>query len=201
MNITLTETDGALARRPLVKKILEGHDDLPVITGLSVASYDSVAARGADHPLTFNLHGALGGAPMVGLGLALAQPTKRILVLMGDFDFIMGMRALASIRTNAPKNLAIAVFDNGISGETGGQATASHWGVNFASMAIAANWPVVRSVSTVNEVEPAIEDLHSKDGPVFVNFKVSPIHPGPLKKTRDGAWMKLRFRQALLGEP
>jgi thiamine pyrophosphate-dependent acetolactate synthase large subunit-like protein len=197
----LIESDGALARRPLVAKILDGHDDLPVITGLSVASYDSVAARDAEFPLTFNLHGALGGAPMVGLGLALAQPEKRILVLMGDFDFVMGMRCLSSIRTIAPKNISIAVFDNGISAETGGQPTATQDGVDFAAMARAANWPVVHGVSEESEVDQAIEDLHTAPGPVFVNFKVSPIHPGPVKKTRDGVLMKLRFRQALLGEP
>ena len=197
----LIEKDGRLARREIVKKLLDGQDHIPVITGLSIASYNSVAARGADFPLTFNMHGALGGAPMMGLGFALAQPEKRTLVLMGDFDAIVGMRALATIATQRPKNLAIAVFDNAICSETGGQATATagNSGVDLAAMAAAAGWPVTRSVAEAGEVDQAIEDLLHAEGPIYVCFKVSDINPGAVKKTRDGAWMKLRFRKALLG--
>jgi thiamine pyrophosphate-dependent acetolactate synthase large subunit-like protein len=197
----ITEKDGKLARREIVKRLLAGHDDVPVITGLSIASYDSVAARGPDFPLTFNMHGALGGAPMMGLGFALAQPAKRSLVLMGDFDAIVGLRALATIATQMPKNLAIAVFDNSICSETGGQATATagNSGVDLARMAAAAGWPVARSVADASEVDQAIDDLLHAEGPVYVCFKVSDINPGAVKKTRDGAWMKLRFRKALLG--
>jgi len=196
------ETDGKLARRAIVKRILKDRDDQPVITGLSIASYDSVAARNAEHPLNFNLHGALGGAPMVGLGFALAQPQKRALVLMGDFDAIMGMRAIATIGTQRPKNLAVAVFDNAISSETGGQIspTAGGTGFDLAGVARGAKWPVSRTVSAEGEVEKAGDDLYTNEGPVFINFKVSEINPGPVKKTRDGTLMKLRFRKFLLGE-
>ena len=65
----------------------------------------------------------------------------------------------------------------------------------------AAGWPIGRTVSEESEVDLAIDDIHNAEGPVFINFKVSRIHPGPLKKTRDGVLMKLRFRQALIGEP
>lgn len=196
-----TEKDGKLARREIVKRILAGRDKQPLITGLSIAAYDSVAARGADHPLTFNMHGALGGAPLMGLGFALAQPKERALVLMGDFDALMGMRGLVTIATQMPKNLAIAVFDNGICSETGGQVspTAGQTGVDLAGVAQAAKWPVARTVTSEDEVEQAVDDLYNAEGPVFINFKVSDINPGPLKKSRDGAWMKLRFRKALLG--
>ena len=196
------ETDGRLARREIVKRILKDRDDQPVITGLSIASYDSVAARDAEHPLNFNMHGALGGAPMLGLGLAIARPDKRALVLMGDFDAVMGMRAMATIGTQMPTNLAIAVFDNAICSETGGQTspTAGQTGIDLAGVARAAKWPVARTVVTEDEVEQAVDDLYGSEGPVFINFKVSGINPGSMKKTRDGALMKLRFRKALLGE-
>lgn len=197
----IVERDGKLARREVVKRILEGRDDQPVITGLSIATYDSVAARDADHPLVFNMHGALGGAPMLGLGFALAQPERRSLTLMGDFDAVMGMRALVTIATQMPKNLSIAVFDNGICSETGGQVspTAGQTGVELSEVAKAAKWPIAYTVSGESQLEQAVDDLFNADGPVFVNFKVSGINPGPVPKSRDGAWMKLRFRKALLG--
>ena len=195
------ETDGKLARREIVRRILKDRDDQPVITGLSIASYDSVAARDADHPLIFNMHGALGGAPMLGLGFALAQPEKRSLVLMGDFDAVMGMRAMATIATQMPSNLSIAVFDNAICSETGGQVspTAGQTGIDLAGVAQAAKWPVARTVVAEDEVEQAVDDLYNAEGPVFINFKVSEINPGSVKKTRDGTLMKNRFRKALLG--
>lgn len=198
----LTEKDGLLARRVVAAKLLEGQDDVPLITGLSVANYDAVAHRGADAPSMFNMHGALGGAPMMGLGLALAQPDKRILVLMGDFDALMGMRGLATIRTQPAENLAIAVFDNSICAETGGQvtATANEHGVELSEIAKACNWKIARTVTKEEDVDQAVKDLQSAEGPVFICFKVSPNHPGPLKKSRDAVANKLRFRKWLIGE-
>lgn len=173
---------------------------MPVITGLSSASYDSVAARGADHPLIFNLHGALGGATMVGLGLALAQPDKRIMVLMGDGDVLCGLGSLATCAISGAKNLSLAIFDNGIYGETGDQLTATSQSVELGEVAASCGIPIARTVDQEGQVDEAIKDLLHGVGPVVINFKVSPKHPGHLAKTRDGVLMKLRFRNALLSQ-
>jgi thiamine pyrophosphate-dependent acetolactate synthase large subunit-like protein len=188
-----------LDRRRIVKQLLAGRDDMPVVTGLSSASYDSVAARDADHPLNFNLHGALGGALMVGLGLALAQPAKRVIVLMGDGDVLCGMGSLATLAISGARNLGLAIFDNAIYGETGDQLTATAQGVELGAIAASCGMPVARTVDVEAQVEAAVRDLLEADGPVVINFKVSPAHPGHLAKTRDGVLMKLRFRQALVG--
>jgi thiamine pyrophosphate-dependent acetolactate synthase large subunit-like protein len=190
-----------LDRRQIVMQLLQGRDEMPVVTGLSSASYDSVAARSATHPLIFNLHGALGGAAMVGLGLALAQPDKRIMVLMGDGDVLCGLGSLATLAISGARNLSLAIFDNAIYGETGDQLTATSQGVDLAAVAAACGMPVARTVDKASEVDAAIADLLEASGPVVINFKVSPTHPGHLAKTRDGVLMKLRFRQALLGTP
>jgi thiamine pyrophosphate-dependent acetolactate synthase large subunit-like protein len=190
-----------LDRRQIVMQLLQGRDEMPVVTGLSSASYDSVAARSATHPLIFNLHGALGGAAMVGLGLALAQPDKRIMVLMGDGDVLCGLGSLATLAISGARNLSLAIFDNAIYGETGDQLTATSQGVDLAAVAAACGMPVARTVDKASEVDAAIADLLEASGPVLINFKVSPTHPGHLAKTRDGVLMKLRFRQALLGTP
>ena len=190
-----------LDRRQIVMQLLQGRDEMPVVTGLSSASYDSVAARSATHPLIFNLHGALGGAAMVGLGLALAQPDKRIMVLMGDGDVLCGLGSFATLAISGARNLSLAIFDNAIYGETGDQLTATSQGVDLAAVAAACGMPVARTVDKASEVDAAIADLLEASGPVVINFKVSPTHPGHLAKTRDGVLMKLRFRQALLGTP
>ena len=109
-----------LDRRAVVAELLRDPADLLVVTGLGAAAYD-VAAAG-DRPLNFYLWGAMGGAAMIGLGLAMAQPNRRVLVITGDGEMLMGMGALATITAAGATNLAIAVLDNGRYGETGAQA-------------------------------------------------------------------------------
>ncbi|NBX90007.1 MAG: hypothetical protein EBQ86_07945 [Betaproteobacteria bacterium] len=133
--------------------------------------------------------------------MALAQPEKRIMVLMGDGDILCGLGSLATLATSGARNLSLAIFDNAIYGETGDQLTATSQGVELAAVAAACGMPVARTVDKTSEVDAAIADLLEASGPVVINFKVSPNHPGHLAKTRDGVLMKLRFRQALLGMP
>ena len=95
-----------LQRRPLVKKILDGADDnLLVIAGLGSSNWDITEA--GDRPLNMPLWGAMGAPVGMGLGLALAQPTKRVLVITGDADMMMSLGSLATVATQQPDNLAI----------------------------------------------------------------------------------------------
>ena len=87
--------DGTLDRRAVVAALLRDPGDLLVVTGLGAATYDAGAA--GDRALNFYLWGAMGGAAMIGLGLALAQPRRRVLVLTGDGDMLMGLGSLATI--------------------------------------------------------------------------------------------------------
>ncbi len=96
-------------------------DDLLVVPGLGSTTYDLAAA--GDDDRNFYLWGAMGGAAMIGLGLALAQPERRVAVITGDGEMLMGMGALATIGVQQPENLAVIVFDNQAYGETGGQAS------------------------------------------------------------------------------
>src|SRR6202049_4226973 len=112
-----------LDRRDFVRQLLIDRGDLLVVSGLGSATYD-VAAAG-DHPLNFYLWGAMGGAAMIGLGLALAQPERRVAVLTGDGDMLMGLGRLATLGVKQPKNLAIGVLDNAHYGETGMQPSAT----------------------------------------------------------------------------
>ena len=105
-----------LDRRPLVKALLEDRGDLLIVTGLGSPTYD-VAAAG-ENPLNFYLWAGMGCAAMIGLGLALARPDRRVCVITGDGEALMGLGSLATIGVKQPKNLSIVVLDNQHYGET-----------------------------------------------------------------------------------
>src|ERR1700691_3973794 len=123
-----------LDRRDLVRQLLVDRGDLLVVSGLGSATYD-VAAAG-DHPLNFYLWGAMGGAAMIGLGLALARPQKRVAVLTGDGDMLMGLGSLATIGVKQPNNLAVVVLNNAHYGETGMQPSHTSAGVDLTAVAL-----------------------------------------------------------------
>jgi thiamine pyrophosphate-dependent acetolactate synthase large subunit-like protein len=122
-----------LERRKLVTDLLVDRRDLLVVCGLGSATYD-VAAAG-DHPLNLYLWGAMGGAAMIGLGLALAKPERRVAVITGDGEALMGLGALATIGVKRPGNLVIVVLDNGHYGETGMQASHTTGGTDLVAIA------------------------------------------------------------------
>ncbi len=124
-----------LDRREFVKQLLCDRGDLLVVPGLGSATYD-VAAAG-DHPLNFYLWGAMGGTAMIGLGLALARPDRRVVAIPGDGDMLMGIGSLATIGVKQPANLAIVVLDNARYGETGMQPSATAQGIDLVAMALA----------------------------------------------------------------
>ena len=122
-----------LRRREVVKKLLDGRKGLLVVAGLGSTAWDITAA--GDHDLSFPMWGAMGQAAMMGLGLALAQPKRRVLVVTGDGEMLMGLGSLATIGVQQPKNLTVAVIDNERYGGTGMQATHTADGVDLAAIA------------------------------------------------------------------
>lgn len=189
-----------LDRRDVIRRILSGNDDVLAIGGLGNAGYDLVAARG-EHPLNFTIHGAgMGGAPVVGLGLALAQPRRRVVVVLGDGDMLMGTGALATIAAQQVANLAIVVMDNERYQETGAQATATGFGVDIAGMATAAGFPVALRLDDRACIDDAVDKVLHAPGPVLVNVKISDAPVPQMAKLRDGVLMKIRFRERLAVE-
>ena len=186
-----------LDRRDVVAALLSDRGDLLVVTGLGAPTYD-VAAAG-DDPRNFHLWGAMGGAAMVGLGLADAQPQRRIAVVTGDGEQLMGLGALATIGARRPTNLAIVVLDNERYAETGGQPTHTARGVELDGIARACGFPDVRVVRTRSEVLELRDAIHRGDGPLFAVVKVDPQDLPRVLPDRDGAWLARRFRQAVVG--
>ncbi|MEK9730060.1 MAG: thiamine pyrophosphate-dependent enzyme, partial [Alphaproteobacteria bacterium] len=140
-----------LQRREVVSKINQGRGDALMVTGLGSSSYDLHAA--GDDDRNFYLWGAMGGAAMTGLGVAMAQPDKHIIVLTGDGEMLMGIGALATIGVQQPKNLSIIVLDNGHYGETGMQASHTQFGVDLPGIASASGLPVTMSVTNEAELD------------------------------------------------
>ncbi|HEX9465378.1 MAG TPA: thiamine pyrophosphate-dependent enzyme [Alphaproteobacteria bacterium] len=189
--------DHKLRRRDVVARLLEGRGDLLVVSGLGSPTYDCAAA--GDHPLNFYLWGAMGSAATIGLGLALAQPTRRVLVLTGDGEMLMGLGSLATIAVQQPKNLAIVVLDNEHYGETGMQRTHTYAGVDLAEIALAAGFRTATTVRAAGELDGAKSLLATATGPVLVAIKVSADRDPLVLPSWDGPFLKHRFRQALLG--
>ncbi|MFQ6018594.1 MAG: thiamine pyrophosphate-dependent enzyme [Kiloniellaceae bacterium] len=186
-----------LRRREVVAKILEDRGELLVVSGLGAPSWD-VAATG-DDPRTFPMWGAMGGAAMVGLGLALAQPAARVLVVTGDGEMLMGLGALATVAAMRPTNLAVVVLDNERYGETGMQASHTAGHADLAAMAAGAGIPVTGTVRDQAGLRAAIPRIRSARGPVFFAIKIRAEDSPLVLPPKDGAYLKDRFRSALLG--
>lgn len=190
---------GSLDRRDVVRRLLDNRGDLLVVGGLGAPCWD-ITAAGGDHPLNFPLWGGMGGAAMIGLGLALAQPERRVLVVTGDGEMLMGIGALATIAVQAPANLAVAVIDNQHYGETGMQETHTGHGVDLAAMAAGAGIALSATVRSEAELAAAIPVIRGTAGPVFHVIKVTAENLPKVIPPREGAYLKDRFRIALLGD-
>ncbi|MHA1524721.1 MAG: thiamine pyrophosphate-dependent enzyme [Alphaproteobacteria bacterium] len=185
-----------LDRRDAVAELLKNRGDLLVVSGLGSPTYD-VASIG-DSPRNFYLWGAMGGAAMVGLGLALARPGESVLVVTGDGEQLMGLGALATIGAKTPKNLTIVALDNGVYGETGQQASHTAMGVDLHNVAVACGFARAHEVRDMEGVEKTRSWLDAGGpGPNFATFKITVAMPERVLPSRDGVYLKNRFREAL----
>ncbi len=195
---TSLEFAANLDRRAVVAQLLAGRGDALLITGLGSTTWDAAAV--GDEVENFYVWGGMGGAAMIGLGLALAQPEHRVLVITGDGEMLMGLGAFATIAVQRPKNLAIVVIDNEIYGETGMQFTHTRFGVDLAGMAAAAGFESACTVYTQSDLDTLSATLYDAPGPLFADVKVSTERHETVLPPRDGTYLKHRFRRALLGD-
>lgn len=185
-----------LDRRELVRAALEGRSDMAVVAGLGAPAWDITAA--GDTPFNLPLWGGMGGAAMLGLGLALAQPQRTVLVITGDGEMLMGLGSLATIAVQAPPNLAILVQDNERYGETGMQETHTAHGVDLLAMARGAGFPRVTEITALDQAR-TLRPMLAAGGPVFALAKVSADPKQLVLPPREGAHLTARLREALLG--
>jgi len=191
-----SSTFGTLDRRDAVKALLQDRKDLLVITGLGSPSYDVFAAGENDG--NFYLWGAMGGAAMVGLGLALAQPKRPVVVITGDGEQLMGLGGLLTIAISKPANLTVAVLDNGHFGETGMQLSHSGLGARLEVIAQGAGFASVTEITDLKGIADFRGRMQNlNEGPRFARIRIAPGNPERVLPPRDGVHVKNRFRQHL----
>jgi thiamine pyrophosphate-dependent acetolactate synthase large subunit-like protein len=194
----LTDNKKRIERRGAVARLLRDRSpDLLVVAGLGSAIWDVESA--GETPLNFYLLGAMGSVVPTALGLAAAQPHKKVVAFTGDSELGMGLYALATVGWRKPANLSIVCLDNGRFGETGGQI--SHTGVNLdlAGVARAAGISVVKQVSDEAEVDGLRDIILNGEGPAFIHVLVTADMPPVKMPIRSGHIGLARFREALLG--
>ena len=187
--------DNLLDRRRVVVELLRDRRELLAVCGLGSATWD-VAAAG-DDARNFYTWGAMGGAAMIGLGLALAQPDRIVTAITGDGEMLMGLGALATIGVAAPMNLSVLVLDNRHFGETGMQASHTGLGTDLCAVARACGIARVMEASSMEEVAAIRDALHRAEGCLFARVSISAEEHERVLPERDGAKIKERFRGSL----
>jgi len=186
-----------LHRREVVAKLLSQRADLLVVAGLGSPAWDVTAA--GDNPLNFPLWGAMGGAVPLGLGLALAQPSRRVLVITGDGEMLMGLGSLATVALQHPPNLAIVVLDNERYGETGMQRTHTAGDVDLSAVAAATGFPFCKTIRDEKNLRSMLSVIRTEKGPLFINIKVRAEDLPIVLPPKEGKILRNRFRLALFG--
>jgi thiamine pyrophosphate-dependent acetolactate synthase large subunit-like protein len=184
-----------LHRRAAMRTLLAERGDLLLVTGLGSTTWDATAV--GDSERNFYLWGAMGAAAMVGLGLALARPHERVLVVTGDGEMLMGLGALATIGVQRPKNLALAVFDNGRYAETGMQPSHTNKAVSLSGIAAACGIAEVFDISDEVGLREFARRCRDAPATLFARIAIRADDPPRVLPPRDGALLKHRFRRAL----
>ena len=187
-----------LNRRVVISELLKERKNSLIVNGLGGTCWD-VASLG-DNDLNFYVWGGMGNACMIGLGLALSQPDKKVIVITGDGEMLMGIGSLATIALKQPKNLSIVVFDNELYGETGNQKTHTAYCTNLSKIAIGSGIINSSIILTQEDLLSLSSEIHQIKNLSFSVIKIAQDQEEIVLPIREGAFLKSRFRRALLGE-
>ncbi len=185
-----------LKRRDAIATLMANRPkDLFVVPGLGSCTYDMASLGEKDSD--FYLWGAMGGAAMIGLGLALAKPKLKVAVITGDGEMLMGMGSLATIGVQRPANLAVIVFDNQRYGETGMQASHTDTGVDLVGVAKSCGIRQVSEVTDEAGLKKLAGQLAGLKETLFARVRIAADDPPRVLPSKDGVELKLRFRRAV----
>lgn len=192
---TTSFASATLDRREVVAQIIQRVPQVLAVAGLGSSTYDLFAA--GDRDRNFYLWGAMGGAAMIGLGLALAQPQESVVVFTGDGEQLMGMGALATIGAQQPANLTLVVLDNGHFGETGMQQSHTHLSTDLTAVAQACSIRNAFRVQAADGIDQVVQAIQSRQGPSMAQILVKADELPRALPSRDGVHTKNRVRQSL----
>jgi len=196
MNAPAEPPEFLLDRNEAVPQLVGRHEDFLIVAGLAGTARD-LTFLSRDAPHVFALAGAMGAATSMGLGLALARPERRVLVVTGDGELLMNVGTLATVAVMNPPNLAIVCVDNGRYGETGWQKSHTSLGVDLEQMAIGAGIRTTRLVTRPEQIPEASRLVRDGNGTSFVLMRVKPTESPPHKRDLDPATERIRFRASL----
>jgi phosphonopyruvate decarboxylase len=185
-----------LDRSEALAALIGRHEDFLIVAGLAGTSHDIAALTQCGNH-AFLVAGAMGGASMIGLGLALARPDRRVLVVTGDGELLMNVGALATIAVMNPPNLSIVCVDNGHYGETGHQLSHTSLGTDLEKMAVGAGIKLTRTIEQPADIAAGARLIREANGASFVLLRVKPTDPPFIARDRDPAAARLRFRASL----
>lgn len=184
-----------LDRRTALPALIGRHQDFLFVAGLAGTSKD-VAALTDDGAHVYTMAGAMGGATMIGLGLALARRDRKVIVVTGDGELLMNLGSLATIAIMNPPNLAIVCVDNGYYGETGYQQSHTSLGVDLEKVAAGSGIKRTMTVQVESEIAGGARLIREGNGASFVLLRVKPTDPPAYKRNFDPAACRVRFRSA-----
>ncbi len=188
-----------LERTPALAALLDGTDDRLIVTGLGSAAND-VAYITDFAPRAFTMDGVMGAAASLGLGVALAQPAREVLVVTGDGELLMNIGTLATIALQNPQNLGIVVLDNGLYGLTGGQTTATATVADLETVARGLGIRRTLTVRSDDELTAAHELIATPGDTAVIVVKVAPGPAAAVRIDRDGSRLRSNFRSYVLSE-
>ena len=182
------------SRAQAMQALFELITDQPVVVCNGFPSREAYKLN--DRPQNFYLIGAMGGASPLALGLALAQPQKKIIVFDGDGNLLMGLSALATIGALKPKNFIHVVFDNEVYGSTGNQPSYSRI-VRLDQVAKSAGYINIERVWEREDIVYEFKDMLNSEGPSFLLIKVNEQIEDVDRVEVPPADLARRFRTAL----
>lgn len=188
-----------LDRKTAVPALVGDSSEFLIVAGLAGAAKDT-AELTRESANAYLLGGAMGAGVPMALGLALAQPERRVLAIVGDADLLMFLGALATVAVVQPPNLAILCVDNGHCGETGYQEWHTNTVVDLEMVAKGCGIATTHTVSTEADIEVAARSLRRSNGTAFVWLRTSTAEPPKYRRNFDAVDRKNTFRRALLGE-
>jgi thiamine pyrophosphate-dependent acetolactate synthase large subunit-like protein len=191
----MTATSNKIARRPLMAELLGLRGTSLIVTGLGSPTWDCFAA--GDSPEYLYSWGGMGLALPTALGVAIAQPNRRVVCVTGDGEILMGIGSLGVVGDQAPQNLGILVLDNERFGETGRQRGLTSGRTDIAAVAQGFGIAKTMTVTEQSAVPALAKLLFETPGPVLAVAKIAITDDPWALPEKDGAAIGQRFRAAL----
>ena len=177
-------TEAKIDRRELLPQLFENPDDYLFVSGLAGAAKDTSALTD-DGDNLYTMAGTMGAAVPMGLGVALNASDRKVVVVTGDGELLMGIGSLVTVASMAPANLSIVCIDNAQHGETGGQSGHTGKVTALETIAKGAGFSSTMTITFSNQIKDGVGFLATATGPRFLNVRVTDGMPSTYKRNMD----------------